>query len=102
VTVAAVREGALARLRGEHPAELGFLDAFARAVPDDTIVCADMCIPGYWLGALHRFPAPRRLVRVTTPGIVRYMKPGATGNSFPPAGNPLLQPHSLFWQRGLD
>ena len=30
-----------------------FLDAFARAVPDDVVVVADMCIPGYWLAGMH-------------------------------------------------
>ena len=30
-------------------------------VPPSTVVLADMCIPGYWLAALHRVPAPRRL-----------------------------------------
>jgi acetolactate synthase-1/2/3 large subunit len=59
--VAALRERALAELHKEHPDELAFLDAFARAVPDEAVVVCDMCIPGYWLGALHRRPAPRQL-----------------------------------------
>ncbi len=81
VDVRAVREGALARLRGEHPEELAFLDAFARAVPGDTIVCADMCIPGYWLGALHRFAAPRRLVYPLGWGTLGCAFPQALGAS---------------------
>ena len=59
--VAAVRARALERLRSQFPAELRFLDAFAAAVPDAAVVVCDMCIPGYWLGAFHRVPAPRRL-----------------------------------------
>jgi thiamine pyrophosphate-dependent acetolactate synthase large subunit-like protein len=60
--VAAVRARALERLRGEHPAELAFLETFARAVPRDTVVVCDMCIPGYWLGAFHPVSAPGRLI----------------------------------------
>jgi thiamine pyrophosphate-dependent acetolactate synthase large subunit-like protein len=41
---------------------LEFLDTFAAAVPADGVVLCDMCIPGYWLGAFHPVPAPRRLV----------------------------------------
>ncbi|MEY2535329.1 MAG: acetolactate synthase large subunit [bacterium] len=59
--VPAVRAAALRRLRAEFPEEMGFLDAFAGAVPDDAVVLCDMCIPGYWLGGFHRAPAPRRL-----------------------------------------
>jgi thiamine pyrophosphate-dependent acetolactate synthase large subunit-like protein len=59
--VGAVRSAALGRLRAEFPAELRFVDAFARAVPDDAVVLCDMCSPGYWLGGFHAAPAPRRL-----------------------------------------
>jgi acetolactate synthase-1/2/3 large subunit len=61
IDVAAVRERARARLADDFPAELRFLDAFAAAVPDETVVLCDMCIPGYWLGGFHAAPAPRRL-----------------------------------------
>jgi acetolactate synthase-1/2/3 large subunit len=61
VDVAAVRRRAMDSLRDGFPAEVRFLDAFASVVPDETVVLCDMCIPGYWLGAFHPFPAPRRL-----------------------------------------
>jgi thiamine pyrophosphate-dependent acetolactate synthase large subunit-like protein len=61
VDVAAVRERAIGSLRGTFPAELRFLEAFAAAVSDETVVLCDMCIPGYWLGGFHPAPAPRRL-----------------------------------------
>src|SRR5919109_2955117 len=38
-----------------------FLTAVERALPADAGVVCDMCIPGNWLGALHRTPAPRKL-----------------------------------------
>ncbi|MEA2318600.1 MAG: acetolactate synthase large subunit, partial [Solirubrobacteraceae bacterium] len=61
VDVAEVRARARDALRVSFPAEMRFLEAFASAVPDETVVLCDMCIPGYWLGAFHPFPAPRRL-----------------------------------------
>jgi acetolactate synthase-1/2/3 large subunit len=75
----AIRAGALARLRSEHPGELEFLDAFARAVPPDTIVVADMCIPGYWLSALHAPAAPRRFQYPMGWGTLGYAFPAALG-----------------------
>jgi thiamine pyrophosphate-dependent acetolactate synthase large subunit-like protein len=61
VDVAAVRDRARAALAEQFPAELAFLDAFAAAAPDETVVLCDMCIPGYWLGGFYAAPAPRRL-----------------------------------------
>jgi acetolactate synthase-1/2/3 large subunit len=75
----AIRAAALDRLRAEHPEELAFLDAFARAVPPETIVVADMCIPGYWLSALHRPAAPRRFQYPMGWGTLGYAFPAALG-----------------------
>ena len=58
---------------------LRFLDAMRFAVPDDGVVVADMCIPGYWLAGLphagRRRPAadPARLghARLRVPGRAR-------------------------------
>src|SRR4051794_14064261 len=55
-----VRRRARGSLRGEHPQELVFLETFARVVGDDVTVVADMCIPGYWLAALHQPADVRR------------------------------------------
>jgi thiamine pyrophosphate-dependent acetolactate synthase large subunit-like protein len=77
--LAAIRAAALARLRAEHPDELAFLDAFAGAVPDDAIVVADMCIPGYWLAALHAPAAPRRFQYPMGWGTLGYALPAALG-----------------------
>jgi acetolactate synthase-1/2/3 large subunit len=75
----AIRAAALDRLRAEHPEELAFVDAFARAVPAETIVVADMCIPGYWLAALHRPAAPRRFQYPMGWGTLGYAFPAALG-----------------------
>jgi thiamine pyrophosphate-dependent acetolactate synthase large subunit-like protein len=43
------------------PEASDFLAAVEGALPADAMVVCDMCIPGYWLGAFHRTPAPRKL-----------------------------------------
>jgi thiamine pyrophosphate-dependent acetolactate synthase large subunit-like protein len=43
------------------PEAATFLRAVESALPPDAVVVCDMCIPGYWLGAFHRTPAPRKL-----------------------------------------
>jgi thiamine pyrophosphate-dependent acetolactate synthase large subunit-like protein len=53
--------GVRERLAAEDPVAIAFLDTIEAALPDDAIVVADMCIPGYWLGGFHRTPAPRKL-----------------------------------------
>jgi thiamine pyrophosphate-dependent acetolactate synthase large subunit-like protein len=84
--VAAVRERALARLRGEFADELRFVDCFAAAVPDDAIVLCDMCIPGYWLGGFRRVPAPRRLAYPLGWGTLGCAFPQALGAALAGAG----------------
>jgi thiamine pyrophosphate-dependent acetolactate synthase large subunit-like protein len=79
VDLPAIRAGALERLREEHPEELAFLDAFARAVPPGTHVVADMCIPGYWLAALHAPAEPRRFQYPMGWGTLGYAFPASVG-----------------------
>jgi thiamine pyrophosphate-dependent acetolactate synthase large subunit-like protein len=74
-----VRASAWSRLRAEHPAETAFLDAFGRCVPDDAVVLADMCIPGYWIAGFHRFKAPRRLQYPMGWGTLGYAFPASVG-----------------------
>jgi thiamine pyrophosphate-dependent acetolactate synthase large subunit-like protein len=79
VDLDAIRAAALRRLRDEHPEELAFLDAFARAVPAGTHVVADMCIPGYWLAALYGPAGPRRFQYPMGWGTLGYAFPAALG-----------------------
>jgi acetolactate synthase-1/2/3 large subunit len=82
----ALRERAWARLRAEHAAEVTFLEAFHAALPDDAVVVADMCIPGYWLAGLGRVPAPRRLQYPMGWGTLGYAFPAALGAACTDAG----------------
>ena len=84
--VAAVRASALARLAGEFPAELRFVQAFAEAAGDDAVVLCDMCIPGYWLGGFRAVPAPRRLAYPLGWGTLGCAFPQALGAALAGAG----------------
>jgi acetolactate synthase-1/2/3 large subunit len=56
---------------------LRFLDAIRFAVPDDGIVVADMCIPGYWLAGFHTPSHPRKLQIPLGWGTLGYAFPAA-------------------------
>ncbi len=79
--LAELRAGAGERMSEEFAAEMGFLDAFAAAVPDDATVVCDMCIPGYWLGGFHPVPAPRRLAYPMGWGTLGWAFPAAIGSA---------------------
>ncbi|HEX2412492.1 MAG TPA: thiamine pyrophosphate-binding protein [Solirubrobacteraceae bacterium] len=58
---------------------LRFLDAMRFALPDDAVVVADMCIPGYWLGGFFTPPHPRRLQIPLGWGTLGYAFPASLG-----------------------
>jgi acetolactate synthase-1/2/3 large subunit len=80
-------DGLAERLRGVRADACGqldaralrFLDAVGFALPEDGIVVADMCIPGYWLAGFHTPPAPRRLQIPLGWGTLGYAFPAALG-----------------------
>ena len=57
-----LRADVRAGLERTDPDALAFLDALDRALPAEAVVVCDMCLPGYWLGALRRPAGPRRLL----------------------------------------
>ena len=65
---------------------LRFLDAMHFALPDDAIVVADMCIPGYWLAGFYTTTAPRRLQIPLGWGTLGYAFPAALGAALADAG----------------
>jgi acetolactate synthase-1/2/3 large subunit len=71
-----VRARACAQLDGRA---LRFLDAIHFALPEDAVVVADMCIPGYWLAGFHTPAAPRRLQIPLGWGTLGYAFPAAIG-----------------------
>ena len=78
-----VRADACSALDGRA---LRFLDAMRFAVPDDGIVVADMCIPGYWLAGFHTPSAPRKLQIPLGWGTLGYAFPAALGAALADAG----------------
>jgi thiamine pyrophosphate-dependent acetolactate synthase large subunit-like protein len=71
-----VRAEACAALDGRA---LRFLDAIRFALPEEAIVIADMCIPGYWLAGFYTPAAPRRLQVPLGWGTLGYAFPAALG-----------------------
>ncbi|HKG66625.1 MAG TPA: thiamine pyrophosphate-binding protein [Solirubrobacteraceae bacterium] len=65
---------------------LRFLDAIRFAVPDDGIVVADMCIPGYWLAGFHTPSHPRKLQIPLGWGTLGYAFPASLGAALAGAG----------------
>ena len=69
----------------DEPA-LRFLDAIHFALPEDAVLVADMCIPGYWLAGFHTPFAPRRLQIPLGWGTLGYAFPAALGAALAGAG----------------
>jgi acetolactate synthase-1/2/3 large subunit len=65
---------------------LRFLDALAYALPADTHVVCDMCIPGYWIAGFYPFPAPRRLLYPVGWGTLGFAFPAALGTALAGTG----------------
>ena len=50
-----------ASIEADEPQALAFLDSMEHVLPRETIVVADMCIPGYWLAGYRHVPEPGKL-----------------------------------------
>ncbi len=59
--------------------ETEFLDAFESGLTDDTVVVADMCIPGYWYGGFGRVGRPRGLAYPVGWGTLGFGFPAGLG-----------------------
>ena len=81
-----LRAAARAQLEEQFPVEVGFLEAFAAGVGEDAVVLCDMCVAGYWLGALHRVPAPRKLTYPLGWGTLGCAFPQSLGAALAGAG----------------
>jgi acetolactate synthase-1/2/3 large subunit len=86
VDLTELRDTAWTRLESEDPDAVAFLRSVARALPDDAVVVADMCIPGYWLGGFYRPPAPRKLLYPLGWGTLGCAFPQALGAALSGSG----------------
>jgi acetolactate synthase-1/2/3 large subunit len=55
------------------------LEGMERALPEDAVVVADMCIPGYWLAGYRRVPLPRKLAYPMGWGTLGFGFPASLG-----------------------
>jgi thiamine pyrophosphate-dependent acetolactate synthase large subunit-like protein len=65
-----------------------FLDALESGLPDDAVVVADMCIPGYWYGGFGRVGSPRGLAYPVGWGTLGFGFPASLGTSL--SGRPTV------------
>ena len=84
--LAALRAAVRADIVAEQPGAAAYLDAVAGALPPETVVVADMCIPGYWLAGFHRPAAPRRFAYPIGWGTLGFAFPAALGAAAASAG----------------
>ena len=59
--------------------ETAFLDALEAGLPDDAVVVADMCVPGYWYGGFGRVRRPRGLAYPVGWGTLGFGFPAGLG-----------------------
>jgi thiamine pyrophosphate-dependent acetolactate synthase large subunit-like protein len=73
-------------LYDDDPGAAALLEIVHRALPPDTVVFTDMCIPGYWLGGYWRVPAPRKLGYPLGWGTLGFGFPASLGAALAGAG----------------
>ena len=68
--------------------ETAFLDAVEAALPEDAVVVADMCVPGYWYGAFGNVRRPRGLAYPVGWGTLGFGFPASLGTAL--SGRPTV------------
>jgi acetolactate synthase-1/2/3 large subunit len=82
----AIADEVAASVAGDDPDAAAFLQILERTLPPETIVVADMCIPGYWLGGYRRVPLPRKLAYPMGWGTLGFGFPASLGAALAGAG----------------
>jgi len=62
------------------------LEVIHRALPPETVIVTDMCIPGYWLGGYWQVPRPRKLGYPLGWGTLGFGFPASLGAGLAGAG----------------
>jgi acetolactate synthase-1/2/3 large subunit len=73
-------------VRDDEPGAAALLEIVQRALPPDTVVVTDMCIPGYWLGGYWQVPLPRKLGYPLGWGTLGFGFPASLGAALAGAG----------------
>jgi acetolactate synthase-1/2/3 large subunit len=74
-----LRASAAARLRREDVDAMALLDDLESSVPADTPLAVDMCIPGYWIGAIRTFSGASSLAYPIGWGTLGFGFPASIG-----------------------
>ena len=82
----AIADEVAASVAGDDPDAAAFLQILECTLPPETIVVADMCIPGYWLGGYRRVPLPRKLAYPMGWGTLGFGFPASLGAALAGAG----------------
>ncbi|MFI6030046.1 thiamine pyrophosphate-binding protein [Amycolatopsis magusensis] len=69
------------RIREDEPQAADFLGTLEEVLPEDTILIADMCVAGYWIGGFHRIPGPRKLAYPMGWGTLGFAFPASLGSA---------------------
>ncbi|HUH06804.1 MAG TPA: thiamine pyrophosphate-binding protein [Egibacteraceae bacterium] len=80
------RADAIAGLRSDFLDEMRFLDVLDHALPPETVIVADMCIPGYWVAGFRRFAGPRQLAYPVGWGTLGFAFPASLGSALAGTG----------------
>jgi acetolactate synthase-1/2/3 large subunit len=75
-----------AAVRADDEQAATFLEIMERALPEDSVVIADMCIAGYWLAGYRRVPHPRKLAYPMGWGTLGFGFPASLGAALSGAG----------------
>jgi thiamine pyrophosphate-dependent acetolactate synthase large subunit-like protein len=84
--LAAIGSAAASAVREDDPQAADFLEIIHRALPPETVIVTDMCIPGYWLGGYWRVPQPRKLGYPLGWGTLGFGFPASLGAALAGAG----------------
>jgi acetolactate synthase-1/2/3 large subunit len=70
----------------DDPEVAGFLEIIHRALPPESVIVTDMCIPGYWLAGYWQVPQPRKLAYPLGWGTLGFGFPASLGAALAGAG----------------
>jgi thiamine pyrophosphate-dependent acetolactate synthase large subunit-like protein len=77
--LAAIASSVAAAVAEDDEQAAEFLAIMERVLPPETVVVADMCIPGYWLAGYRRVPLPRKLAYPMGWGTLGFGFPASLG-----------------------
>ncbi|WP_034237839.1 thiamine pyrophosphate-binding protein, partial [Saccharomonospora iraqiensis] len=67
------------RIRKEEPHAAELLSALKETLPEGSVLVADMCVAGYWIGGFYRAAGPRRLAYPMGWGTLGFGVPASLG-----------------------